>query len=68
MGVVDDFFEFLNTVHLGIKWTCEKEQNGKLVIFDIQLIREGTKLDTTVYKKSSASDRYIHYTLVQETY
>ena len=34
----------------------EKEQNGKLAIFDIQLIREGTKLDTTVYKKSSASD------------
>ena len=72
MGVVDDFFEFLNTVHPEIKWTCKKEQNGKLAIFDIQLIREGTKLDTTVYNKSSASDRYIHYTslqaLVQETY
>ena len=26
------------------------------------MIREGAKLDTTVYRKSSASDRYIHYT------
>ena len=60
--VFDEFFEFLNTLHPGIKWTCEKEQNGKLAIFDIQLIREGTKLATSVYRKSSASDRYIHYT------
>ena len=58
----EEVFEFLNTLHPGIKWTCEKEQNGKLAIFDIQLIREGAKLNTTVYRKSSASDRYIHYT------
>ena len=48
--VFDEFFEFLNTLHPGIKWTCEKEQNGKLAIFDIQLIREGTKLATSVYR------------------
>ena len=58
----DEFFEFLNTLHPGIKWTCEKEENGKLAIFDIQLIRDGKNLETTVYRKTSASDRYIHYT------
>ena len=58
----DDFFEFLNTFHQGIKWTCEKEKEGKLAIFDIQIMREGNKLKTTVYRKASSSDRYIHYT------
>ena len=58
----DEFFEFLNTLHQGIKWTCEKEKEGKLAIFDIQIMREGNKLKTTVYRKASSSDRYIHYT------
>ena len=49
-------------MHQGIKWTCEKEKEGKLAIFDIQIMREGNKLKTTVYRKASSSDRYIHYT------
>jgi len=46
--VFDEFFEFLNTLHPGIQWTCEKEKEGKLAIFDIQISREGNKLRTTV--------------------
>ena len=38
----------------------KKEKDGTLPIFDIQLIRQ--EIATTVYRKSSASDRYIHYT------
>ena len=49
-------------LHPGIKWTCEKEKHGRLPIFDIQLIRKEEVISTTVYRKSSASDRYIHYT------
>ena len=51
-------------MHQGIidKWKCEKEKEGKLAIFDIQIMREGNKLKTTVYRKASSSDRYIHYT------
>ena len=60
--IFDEFFEFLNTLHPGIKWTCEKEKDGRLPIFDIQLIRQEEEIATTVYRKSSASDRYIHYT------
>jgi len=52
----DEFFEFLNTLHQGIKWTCEKEKEGKLAIFDIQIMREGNKLKTTVYTKASSSE------------
>jgi hypothetical protein len=61
----DEFFEYLNTLHPDIKWTCEKEKEGKLAIFDIQIIREGEAILTTVFRKSSNSDRYIHYSSEQ---
>ena len=55
----------MNSLHPGIKWTFEKESAGKLAIFDIQIIRDGPLLQTTVYRKVAASDRYIHYTSEQ---
>ena len=60
-----EFFKYLNTIHPGIAWTCEIEQEGKLPIFDILIIRKETGFDTTVYRKPSASNRYIHYTSAQ---
>ena len=60
-----DFLAFLNTLHPGIKWTNEMEEEGKLAIFDILIIRTETGYDTTVYRKKSASDGYIHYTSAQ---
>jgi hypothetical protein len=60
-----EFFAFLNTLHSGIKWTCEVEEEGKLPIFDIMIIRTLSGYDTTVYRKSTASERYIHYTSSQ---
>ena len=41
------------------------EKEGKLAIFDILIIRTETGYGTTVYRKKSASDRYIHYTSAQ---
>jgi hypothetical protein len=60
-----EFFDYLNTIHPGIKWTKETEIDGKLAIFDILIIREEGGFQTTVYRKSTASDRYIHYTSSQ---
>ena len=60
-----EFFEFLNTIHAGIKWTNEMEEDNKLAIFDIQICRTNTGYETTVFRKKSASDRYIHYTSSQ---
>jgi len=63
---LDEFFTYLNTLYPPIKWTMEKEANdGRFNIFDIQLIRIGDKVETTVYKKPSASDRYLHFTSQQ---
>ena len=36
-----------------------------MAIFDIQIIREGEAILTTVFRKSSNSDRYIHYSSEQ---
>ena len=60
-----EFFAFLNTLHPSIKWTNETEEDGKIAIFDIQIIRIEKGYDTLVYRKKSASDRYIHYTSSQ---
>ena len=48
-----EFFNFLNTIHEGIKWTNETEEDNKLNIFNIQIIRtEEGKYETAVYRKS----------------
>ena len=60
-----EFFAFLNTLHPNIEWTHETEEDGKIAIFDIQIIQTEQGYDTTVYRKKSASDRYIHYTSSQ---
>ena len=61
-----EFFNYLNTIHSGIHWTCEMEEEAGLPIFDIMIIRTGTDtLETTVYRKPSASNRYVHYTSEQ---
>ena len=59
------FFEFLNTINPHIAWTCEIEEEGKLPIFDILIIRTEQGFETTVYRKPSHSNRYIHYTSAQ---
>ena len=44
----------------------EKEGNdGRFNIIDIQLIRNGDRVDTSVYRKPSASDRYLHFSSAQ---
>ena len=41
------------------------EKEGKIAIFDILITRTEAGYSTTVYRKKSASDRYIHYTSAQ---
>jgi hypothetical protein len=62
---LEEFFVFLNSLYKPIRWTKEVEQQGIFNIFDIRLIRCGNSFETTVYRKPSASDRYIHFTSEQ---
>ena len=43
----------------------EIETDWQFHVFDISLIRSGTRVETTVYRKPSASDRYLHFTSAQ---
>ena len=43
----------------------EREQDGKFHVFDIALIWSGNVVQTSVYRKPSASDRYLHFTSAQ---
>ena len=62
---LEEFIDFLNSLHPKIKWTSEVEKDNKISFLDILIIRNGDSNDTTVYRKESASDRYIHFTSAQ---
>lgn len=57
---MDHLINTLNTQHPNIKFTYEKEQNGKLAFLDVILDRNNDKrIDVAVYRKSTNTDRFI---------
>ena len=52
---VDMFLNFLNNKHPCIKFTVEKESNGKLPFLDVLVRRENGRFETSVYRKPSFS-------------
>jgi hypothetical protein len=59
------FHQFLNSLHPTIQWTMQIEDDGKMPFLDILVIKTSSNLETTVYRKPSASDRYTHFTSSQ---
>lgn len=59
------FHTFLNTLHPTIKWTMEIEENNQIPFLDVLVLRQNNQIQTTVYRKPSASDRYTHFTSAQ---
>ena len=55
------FLEHLNSLRPSIQFTCEVEEGGKLPFLDVQLVRNGSSLETSVYRKKTHTDRYLHY-------
>ena len=61
---VDDTFAYvktLNSFHPNISFTYEKENNSQLPFLDVLFIRNGTHLDTAVYRKDTHYDLYLHW-------
>ena len=52
------FLEHLNSFRPSIQFTCEVEEGSKL---PVQLVRNGSSLETRVYRKKTHTDRYLHY-------
>ena len=62
---LEEFITFLNSLHPKIKWTSEIEKDNQISFLDILIIRNGESSETTVYRKESCSDRYIHFSSTQ---
>ena len=58
---VDYVITTLNSFHPNISFTYEKENNSQLSFLDVLLIRNGTHLDTTVYRKDTNNDLCLHW-------
>ena len=60
-GDVDDFLVTLNCLHPALKFTFEKEQDGKLPFLDILVERTELGFETSVYRKPTFSGQYIRW-------
>ena len=61
-GDVDELLGHLNSIRPSIKFTMELEKDGSIPFLDTRVTRqvEG-KLDVTVYRKPTHTDRYLHF-------
>ena len=62
LETANEFLTFLNGLHPNIKFTIEEEVMGRLPFLDILLKREESCMTTTVYRKSTHSGVYAHFT------
>ena len=57
----DSVLTILSSFHLNISFTYEKENSSQLPFLDVLFIRNGTHLDTTVYRKDTHNDLYLYW-------
>ena len=56
---VEYVLSVLDSFHKNIKLTYEEEQNNTLPFLDVLFIRDGEKLNTTVYRKDAHNDLHL---------
>ena len=57
----DESFKFLNAEHPNIKFTFEKEKDGKLAFLDVLISKTDQDLCTSVYRKMTAIGLYTNF-------
>ena len=57
----DEFFKFLNTQHLNVKFTFEKEKDGKLAFLDVLISKTDQNPCTSVYRKMTSIGLYTNF-------
>ena len=61
-GDVDELLTHLNSIRPSIKLTTELEEGGSIPFLDTRVTRKvDGKLDVTVYRKPTHTDRYLHF-------
>ena len=61
LSSIEHVLSILNSFHQNIEFTYELEENGKINILDIMLIRTNDTLQTSIYRKSSHNCVYLHW-------
>ena len=61
LEAASEFLETLNKSHSSIDFTMELEENGRLPFLEMDVIRNGCRLDTTVYRKPTDKGLLLHY-------
>lgn len=56
---VKDVLDWLNSVDPHIKFTCVEEENGCIPFLDLNVCRNGAQLEYKIYRKPTATDRFI---------
>ena len=57
---IEHILSKLNVYYDNIKFIHEIESNGKQPFLDVLVIRKDYKVETTVYRKSTNNDIYLH--------
>ena len=57
---IANVIDILNKFHQNIKFTFEVKHNGKISFLDVLLMRCNGKLETTVFRKETNNDIYLH--------
>ena len=53
----------LNPFHKSIKFTFEEEKDNKISFLDVLILRNGSSIETTVYRKFIHNDVYLYWDL-----
>ena len=60
-GSIEYVLSVLNLFYDHIKLTYEQENNNKLPFLDVLFIRDDEKINTTVFRKDTYNDIYLHW-------
>ena len=55
------FFTTLNGLHVSLTFTMELPVDDRIPFIDIEIIKNGTKLETQVYRKSTNTGLLLHF-------
>ena len=64
---LENFFHHIKNLHQNIKFTTEKERNGELAFLDTSLKQNNGEISVLVYRKSTHTDQYLHYSSHHQT-
>ena len=59
---LENFHSHLNSLRRSIQLTVEKD-NNRLPFLDVLVMKEGNHMKTSIYRKPTHTDQYLHFEL-----